>query len=191
MMGWLGTVDQHSNDGMCLLFGLAGWPHPEWQDNYFPGDLPPDWQLGFYSNDADCLLLTAQQWLALDADDLVEWLDDVPEHFRFYLEWSEDLGASPIAKVLGNHLGGVLVKQFEEKASVWPQFCQKKPQHWIDRGGVERIQVWAELPSDLRQQRALLEQLPPTLEALLIADPASDPGKLSDTRKVAQLLGIA
>ncbi len=67
-----------------LLLGFSGWPL-RWPD-YFPEDLPEDWQLAYYSNDADALVLSADELHAIDTEDLEEWCDDLPEYFRFYLK---------------------------------------------------------------------------------------------------------
>lgn len=182
---------QDSTAETRLLLGLAGWPHPEWQGGYFPDDLPADWQFAYYSNDADCLLLGAQQWRTLDAEILEDWLEDAPEHFRFYLQVAADGVDEAALRPFGGHVGGLLVEDFLHLDSGLPQFRQSEGGYWLDARGRARLFRWRSLPADLRAQREVLQQLPATLDALVIGDEAADPRSLADTRTLAELLGIA
>ena len=174
-----------------LLLGWAGWPHPQWQGGYFPEDLPADWQFAYYSNDADCLLLSAAQWQALDAGLIGDWLEDAPEHFRFYLEMPAGTPDIAALSPFEGHIGGLLVEKFHPLGSELPQFCRVDEGYWADAQGRARLWRWDHLPSDLRQQRTRLEQMPATVQALILSDPQADPRALADTRTLAELLGVA
>jgi len=184
----MSTQDNIADSG--LLLGMAGWPRPDWEGGYFPEDLPQDWQFGYYSNDADCLLLRAGQWRGIDPDELEDWLQDVDEAFRFYVEAAEGVDEQ-VLETMGPHLGGLLVENFRQIDRRWPQFRPDASGYWLDHEGQPRVRVLDDLPLNLREQRMLLEHLPVGLQALIIADIAADPGLLADMRKVAQLLGIA
>lgn len=184
-------MDKHSIDDNRLLLGMAGWPLLDGRQGYFPDDLPRDWQFAYYSNDADCLMLSASQWRDIGIQELASWLDDVEEHFRFYLEWPNGTQAVQGLELLGDHLGGLLVDDFQEIDSRWPQFRQEDGGYWSDANGRPKIWVWSSLPADLRVQRERLERLPSGLEALLIADGRAVPGDLGNLRRLIELLGIA
>ncbi|MGM0678311.1 MAG: hypothetical protein ACQESY_00395 [Pseudomonadota bacterium] len=44
-----------------LLIGSCGWQHEDWQDSYYPADLPPDWRLGYYSNEFPLAVITERE----------------------------------------------------------------------------------------------------------------------------------
>ena len=66
-----------------VLTGAADWRAEEWKDNYYPGDLPEEWQLAYYANEytttlIDCREMTDPQRLELFA----EMLEDCAYSFR-------------------------------------------------------------------------------------------------------------
>lgn len=63
------TIDTHR-----LLIGSAGWQHPEWENSYYPEDLPPDWRLGYYANEFSLAVITGREH-ALE-DDLVAEIEE-------------------------------------------------------------------------------------------------------------------
>jgi len=70
-----------------LSVGAWGWKHPEWEkDVFYPDDLPADWQLSYYSNEFDVVVVPASYWTA-DGYGEEDWLDDVEDDFVFYIEW--------------------------------------------------------------------------------------------------------
>lgn len=50
-----------------VLIGSCGWQHEGWQDSYYPDDLPPEWRLGYYSNEFPLAVVTERE-RALEAD---------------------------------------------------------------------------------------------------------------------------
>lgn len=182
---------ENNTDSRSLLLGMSGWPHPAWRSEYFPDDLPEDWEFSYYANDADCLLLSEAQWQTLGAGVLAEWAEDVSDHFRFYLQVSGAEGMIETAEACGDRLGGLLVDDLQKIASHLPQFHHLEPGYWSDRDGNAKIMRVSDFPSDLRAQRGLIERLPETVQALLIADSSANPGQLGDLRRIAELLGRA
>jgi len=71
-----------------IAVGAHGWQHPEWRDNYFPEDLPDDWQLDYYSHHFKVVLVPVSEWLQAGEDEIAQWVKDVKEgfHFLFALE---------------------------------------------------------------------------------------------------------
>ena len=49
--------------GPFVEIGASGWEHEQWVDNYYPEDLPEDWQLGFYQHSFRFVLVPMPQWL--------------------------------------------------------------------------------------------------------------------------------
>jgi len=171
-----------------LLLGFSGWPL-DWPD-YYPDDLPEDWQMGYYSNDADALVLSADELHAIDADDLEEWCDDLPEHFRFYLK--VDAVADVSAKhrdVLGEHLGAFLLPESAAKS---------ESEIWYDMGdgrwgaSDQPCLVFLDYEqTDMRSMREIVQKLPKGLDALILKREISDPRSLAELKTLTQLLGIA
>ena len=171
-----------------LLLGFSGWPLM-WPD-YFPEDLPEDWQLAYYSNDADALVLSADELHAIDTSDLEEGCNDLPDYFRFYLKVDavSDVSAEHL-EVLGEHLGAFLLPESAAKS---------ESEGWYDMG--DGLWGTADQPrlvflnyeqTDLRSMRELLQKMPKELEALILNREISDPRSLAELKTLTQLLGIA
>jgi len=69
-----------------LLVGTVGWNHDEWVGGFFPGDLPDDWRLGYYTNRLRALLVPADH-LQDPQVDMGAWNDDLYPEFRLVVEW--------------------------------------------------------------------------------------------------------
>ena len=181
---------QDSTPAPRLLLGLAGWPRPAWRNGYFPDDLPPDWELAYYSNDADCLCLRAAQWSGMDQAQIGAWLEDIPPHFRFYLELPPGGGAAGLPD-LGVHLGAVLVEHFRELPRTARQLQRGEGGCWLDSQGVPRLARWEYPRGQLRALGERLQRLPGTVEALILEGDDLDPRQLGEVRTLAELLGVA
>lgn len=68
-----------------LLIGACGWSHSAWQGDFYPDDLPSDWQLSYYANEFPVVLVTAEEWGSPEAD-AATWCDESEASFRFVLE---------------------------------------------------------------------------------------------------------
>ena len=69
-----------------LKIGARGWRHRQWNGLYYPDDLPVEWQLTYYANDFQVVLVPDEYWEKSKGYDLEEWFEAVDEGFRFYLE---------------------------------------------------------------------------------------------------------
>ncbi len=69
-----------------LQVGAYGWLHSHWRDSYYPDDLPEDWQLSYYSNDFNVVMVPAYYWHQQQGYFCESWLDAVHLDFRFYIE---------------------------------------------------------------------------------------------------------
>lgn len=88
-----------------IQVGAYGWAHEHWRGDYYPDDLPEDWQLAYYSNDFNCVLVPADQLLTKASVPVEAWLDEVHENFRFFVECNARLLAGIDTQRLIKHLG--------------------------------------------------------------------------------------
>lgn len=119
---------------MNLSVGAWGWKHPEWEkDVFYPDDLPVDWQLSYYSNEFDVVVVPATYW-GVEGYDEEDWLDDVEDDFGFYIEWPflqlsdiEDYKKCVQACTdLGKQLSAILVNN-----KIWSDLTQEQ-QQWFN-----------------------------------------------------------
>jgi hypothetical protein len=69
-----------------IELGAYGWRHAHWLDTFYPADLPEDWQLTYYSNAFNTVLVPADYWQAKETLDCTGWLDAVHPKFQFFVE---------------------------------------------------------------------------------------------------------
>jgi len=74
-----------------LNIGAYGWKHENWSGGFYPDDLPPDWQLTYYSNAFNCVLVPVEYWCQQEMPDCEEWLENVHDDFRFHIACDERL----------------------------------------------------------------------------------------------------
>ena len=105
-----------------IIVAAHGWSHPGWGENFYPADLPEDWQLSFYSNEFRAVVVPASEWSSEDPLEMERWAEDVSEDFVFYLEvvslqtdWAK---LAEAVKPLGEHLGGILLRPDEVDADL-------------------------------------------------------------------------
>lgn len=72
-----------------LLVGARDWQRPDWNGDYYPDDLPSDWQLAYYANDFNAVLLPQSRWRHA-AGEWAAWRADAPRGFGFLLEFEGD-----------------------------------------------------------------------------------------------------
>ena len=95
-----------------ILLLSRGWNHDGWANEFYPDDLPQDWRLSYYANEFQAVLVSESDWL--NGDDYEEWLEDVHEEFRFYIELTTDPGdksgrLQQIVDRLGSRFAGLIV----------------------------------------------------------------------------------
>ena len=74
-----------------LNIGAYGWKHESWSGGFYPEDLPQDWQLTYYSNAFNCVLVPVEYWCEQEMPDCEEWLENVHDEFRFHIACDERL----------------------------------------------------------------------------------------------------
>ena len=66
-----------------VLVGAARWQVDRWQSEYYPEDLPVEWQLSFYANEFNTVLLDCRHYNDTQSmNALGEMLEDCHEGFR-------------------------------------------------------------------------------------------------------------
>jgi len=181
---------QDNTEEKRLLLGCAGWPHPEWEEGYFPDDLPGDWQFSYCANDCSCFLLPAKVWLGLEQDVLDDWLDDVFGDFRFYLEMPDEDIELALLERFAPHLGGVLGGTQLLPDSI-PRLSLSEEGHWLNAKGDPVLWRWTLQGEGLRELRARFEHMSPSVQALIVDGENVDPSRLIEIRTLAELLGVA
>jgi len=69
-----------------IQVGAYGWLHAHWQSVFYPDDMPPEWCLAYYSNEFNAVMVPADYWRKAEGFDCEQWLDDIHDEFRFYVE---------------------------------------------------------------------------------------------------------
>lgn len=65
-----------------LVVAAQGWRHADWQNRFYPDDLPEDWQLAYYANEFRAVLVPPPA----DVATCQEWLEAVDPGFGFCLD---------------------------------------------------------------------------------------------------------
>jgi hypothetical protein len=178
--------------GGRLVLGTAGWQRADWDPAYYPPDLPADWRLAFYANDADGVLLSAAQWLHPGAGDRAA-LDEAPQQLSFFLQLPVDDDPA-VARALAAFSGRRVVLLASGPAAPpagWPCWGAQGEDLWVDGASGACLKRWWLESADLRQLRARAETLPADLAALIVDGPAASPALLGDLRRLLELLGRA
>ena len=74
-----------------LLIGMRGWQHPDWEEHFYPAELPADWRFCFYSNRLRSVLLPGEMWSAVDVGEVRHWQGECDAQFQFVLELPVEL----------------------------------------------------------------------------------------------------
>ena len=69
-----------------VLIGACGWQHKDWTGEFYPDDLPEEWQLGYYGNEYQVVMVPASYWAA-KPETIEEWLEESDESLRMICEW--------------------------------------------------------------------------------------------------------
>jgi hypothetical protein len=100
-----------------FLMGI-GLDGPDWDRDFFPEDLPPDWRLSYYANEYGGILLPAEVWGQEQEPE--DWLDDVPKVFEFHFQVRVGMSQASLdrliqaADTLGARLKGLILEAEDE-----------------------------------------------------------------------------
>ncbi len=74
-----------------INLGAYGWHHQHWLNTFYPEDLPEGWQLAYYSNEFNTVVVPADYWQTGEVLDCEDWLDNVHDGFQFIVECHADM----------------------------------------------------------------------------------------------------
>ena len=178
-----------------LRLGVRGWRHAHWMHSYYPDDLPEDWQLSYYANEFSSVLVPASYFV--EAHDVAQWLEDVPDSFRFYFELPADPAAlnsfSQDCDIAGHQLAGIILSDTRALPVELPLYT---PQNLWRPGQAltSDVALLAINEADLKTQRQWLQsfagQCKGNCSAVLVSDERPDMGKLRQLRTLIELLGL-
>ena len=89
---------------MHIVIGACGWDHEQWQEQFYPDDIPSDWRLGYYANEFESVLVPFNVWSAVDIDEIENWFDDIPDEFELFFEVNPDACNASVKKMLSHEL---------------------------------------------------------------------------------------
>lgn len=110
-----------------LLIGALGWQHEAWQESFYPDDLPPEWRLGYYSNEFPLAAITERE--RRDEAGLIDELADCREDLLALLVVRVENGADPALAAACR-----LREQLPREAGLLLQFdptAAGDPDHWL------------------------------------------------------------
>ncbi len=89
-----------------VLIGAAGWQHPAWEGDFYPDDLPAEWQPVYYANEFPVVLIPAPDLARADVDELDAWQEAGETGLRMVVELDAEGALAAKASCLGKHLAG-------------------------------------------------------------------------------------
>ena len=67
-----------------VFIGASGWLHQHWHEQFYPEDLPAEWQLAYYGNEFPVVLIREQEWQ--QGGEVADWLEDTEDSPLFICE---------------------------------------------------------------------------------------------------------
>ena len=182
-----------------IRFGCYGWDDPRWQASYFPDDLPADWRLPYFANDAACVLVPVSQFSAMTPAQIGALaIDELRDEFRFYLDASDaGLPSAAIVDSLEKRLGAVICNQPLAAATgilvLTPRAVADGRAWACERHGLLRLD---DIGPDLRDWRRRFDDLRIWMRdydelAVIVRGERVTPVALNELKTLAELMGIA
>ena len=69
-----------------VLIGANGWQHENWTGEFYPDDLPEEWQIGYYGNEYQVVVVPRTYWSATP-NTFTQWLEESDDSLRMVCEW--------------------------------------------------------------------------------------------------------
>lgn len=98
--------------GPEIHVGARGWQFDDWDNDFYPDDLPADWRFSFYGNEFQTVLIPYDYLDRYPLDQWREWVGDTRKDFAFYVEVAQQAHwpqIEPYLSLLGEQLKGVVV----------------------------------------------------------------------------------
>ncbi|MEJ2575423.1 MAG: hypothetical protein P8106_01740 [Gammaproteobacteria bacterium] len=181
------------DDIRTVRVGCRGWQRVPWAGDYYPEDLPVDWRLAYYANEADCVLLPVAVWAGRAPDELAGWAGEVGERFRFFLEGDEQTPSPAVLAAFGRALGGWLATRPVDAAGASMTPCAVPCGRGWARGRGALVSIDGP-DRDLRGWRARFEELRGWFggfdEVAVILGPQASPRRARELRTLAELMAM-
>ncbi len=68
-----------------LHIGTYGWIHQEWEGSFYPDDLPSSWQLDYFGNIFDVVLVPQAEWEKWSLSDMIAVKEGLEPRCKMYL----------------------------------------------------------------------------------------------------------
>lgn len=165
-------------DAEPLRVGTVGWCRPAWCAAYYPEDLPTDWRLAYYANDANCVWLEPEDVAGLNVA-------------AFAAAWGETDGSLEVyceAAAVDNGLGGLAEVVGDSLILMEPPSDDGGDAVWRQANGHRRVARWHLDTFDLRAARTRIEGLPHGVTGFCLDGPAGSPERLHELRTLFDLL---
>jgi hypothetical protein len=179
-----------------IRWGCHGWEHERWIGAYYPDDLPPDWRLAYYANEATCVLLPHARVRGATRAEVESWCREVAESFLFFLEGGDQPLPPFLTAGLSERLGGVLDGMPQPGLPRLSRVAAPEGEAWATADRTVAVLALVDSGSNLRQWRARLAALDAWFRdyvelALLVEGAEVDPRRLAELRLLTELMGIA
>lgn len=155
----------------CYL-GAHGWQHANWHGQFYPEDLPPDWQLAYYNNFFSCVYLTHSEWAGGAIETWRERLDNMQPQFRLILQTTDafDDQEQLRFKLLEAHIG----------------FCDgPAPAHFASSGSL----IWFASGLELKQLAQEIEMARTSAPPVYLVSQDASLGAIEQVRTLLEILG--
>lgn len=155
----------------CYL-GAHNWDHASWHGQFYPDDLPPDWQLAYYNNFFSCVYLTHSEWAGVALATWRQRLDDMQPQFRLVLQTAAPLSEHEQAlfELLGPHVG----------------FCDgPAPAHFANGGSL----IWFGLRLELKQLAKEINVARAQATPVYLVSRDASLGAIEQVRTLLEILG--
>lgn len=201
-----------------VYIGTINWNHDQWNNAYYPDDIPDEWKLAYYANDFSAVVLPENLWRTEQIESVAEALEDIEESFAVYcLLETGSLIPREIAAVkslLNPYFQGFVVKPSQGLAENNSNLADCIFPLTVKAGNTS-ARYWAKMPintqqplevlflscdPDLKKIRNYFEQLRQQLEddktVLIVVTPADsreapDVEFLQQLRTLLELMAIA
>ena len=134
--------------------GTIGWNFSNWENSYYPEDIPEDWKLAFYANDFSAVAVPEKLWAGESLQQVCEQLDDLDDGFAVYCLVETQIpsveDADKVKAAVGEFFAGFIIGEHVE-AGVGSQY----PGDFIfpvARAGDDQSRYWAALPAETGQK---------------------------------------
>jgi len=174
--------------------GCLGWQSSQLPD-FYPGDLPPEWQAEYYANEFRALAITPAMLAGIEPDGWQDW----PDNFTLYLLQQQALTEVQQSQLqqYPPPLSGVLTDDHVIAAAGLPVYrltdASQSCHVYTRTDGQQHVVTLSIDGRPLRQLRDELDKLknlPGNLESILVSDPVIPMKQLKEFHTLVEIMGF-